>query len=356
MNRYSTRPVKPQHRNAGCQLFILYFCCVENLPLKQLIKTALFTAPMIAVTYCTPMYIFKAVPFGFFTLLPLFTVPILIAWFLNIFLLAKVKAPWTRTYIRTIIISLFMFGFSGVMIYVINPPIKLDSSYVTMVRIVNILSINSIIYVLIDLTLTKENKNKIELENANLKIVKLEADYKLLKDQINPHFLFNALSTAKSLIKPQPELAEEYIIRLSDFLRASINNNKKTITLNEELQLCTDFVALNKIRFGKALNFETDLPADAGAGFVPHFALLSLIENAIKHNAFTLESPLNISISIQQDMLEVRNNRKEKFIMETSTGTGLNNLNERYKLVSGKEIIVNESSGYYSVKIPVLKN
>lgn len=312
---------------------------------------------MIAVTYCTPFYILKVLPgLSFFVLWPIFTMPILIAWFLNILLLAKVKARWSKTYARTILISLFMFGLSGTLIWIIQPPIGIDDSYVTLIRIVNILSVNSIIYALIDLTLTKENKNQIELENANLKIVKLEADYKLLKDQINPHFLFNALSTAKALIKPQPEIAEEYIVRLSEFLRASINNNRKTITLKEELQLCTDFVALNKIRFGKALNFECELSIDASSNFVPHFALLSLIENAIKHNAFTPDAPLMISLSMDQDMIEVKNNRKAKFIMETSTRTGLNNLNERYKLISEKEIIVIESPDHYSVKIPVLKN
>ena len=261
---------------------------MEKLPVKQLIKTALITAPLIAVIYCTPFYIFKVIPnLSIFLIFPLFTVPMLIAWFLNIGLLVFVKTPWSKTYIRTIITIIIMFGISEIVTRLFNPFVTLDGTSVLIVRIVNVTSVNSIIYVLIDLTITKENKNKIELENANLKIVKLEAEYKLLKDQINPHFLFNALSTAKALIKSQPSLAEEYIVRLSDFLRASIKNSKKTISLKEELDLCKDFVSLSQIRFGKGLNVEYILPIDQTSNFVPYFALLSLIENAIKHNTLT---------------------------------------------------------------------
>lgn len=330
---------------------------MEKLPIKQLIKTALITAPLIAVIYCTPFYIFKVIPnLSFFFILPLFTIPMLISWFTNIAILHFIKAKWTKTFIRVIVVSTLMFGLSEIATRIVNPFIRLDVASVLLVRIVNVLSVNSIIYVLIDLTLTKENKNKIELENANLKFVKLEADYKLLKDQINPHFLFNALSTAKALIKAQPALAEEYIIRLSDFLRASIKNNKKTISIKEELQLCNDFVALNQIRFGKALTIEYSLPINIENNFVPYFAILSLIENAIKHNTFTTESPLNISVTTDGNTIEIKNNKKTKFVLEESTKTGLTNLNERYKLISGKELNINETETFYSVRIPILKN
>lgn len=330
---------------------------MENLPTKQLIKTALITAPLIAVIYCTPFYIFKVVPnLSFFVLLPLFTIPMLFAWFINIAFLYFVKARWSKTFIRTIVIALLLFGFSQIVISIINPLVSLDSTSILIVRIVNIISVNSIIYVLIDLTLTKENKNKIELENASLKFVKLEADYKLLKDQIKPHFLFNALSTAKALIKNQPQLAEEYIIRLSDFLRASIKNNKKTVSIKEELQLCNDFVALNQIRFGKAFTIEYTLPINQENNSVPYFAILSLIENAIKHNTFTVESPLHISLTTDGETIQVKNNKKPKFVLEETTKTGLNNLNERYKLVARKEITIHDTENYFSVKIPILKN
>ena len=248
-----------------------------------------------------------------------------------------------------------MFGVSEIVTTIILPLINIESSSILLARLVNIISVNTIIYVIIDLIITKENKNKIELENANLKMVKLEAEYKLLKDQINPHFLFNSLSTAKALIKKQPELAEEYIVRLSDFLRASIKNNSKTIPLKEELQFCKDFIALNQIRFGKALIIEYTIPIDQNEKFVPYFSLLSLIENAIKHNTFTIENPLIIYITADENNMEVKNNKSAKFILEETTKTGLMNLNKRYKLISEKEILINETESYYSVKIPILK-
>ena len=329
---------------------------MEKLPLRQLIKTAIITTPLVAFTYCTPFYIFQVLPnLSFFIILPLFTIPISITWILNILFVAKIKAKWVQTLIRPLLISVLMFGISGVVIAVVHPFTKVDPFYVNMMRVVNILSVNLIVYVLVDLTITKENKNKMQLENANLKIIKLEADYKLLKDQINPHFLFNALSTVKSLIKEQPELADEYIVRLSDFLRASIKNTQKTVSIKEELELCNDFISLNKIRFGKAIQFECDIKIDPNQNFVPYFAFLTLIENAIKHNAFSIEEPLTITITFDGDKIEVRNNKKNKFVLGTSSKTGLQNLNERYKLVSGKQIEIVDTDHFYSVKLPILK-
>lgn len=309
-----------------------------------------------AIIYATPLYIFKVIPFAQNVLIyPLVTIPILIAWLLNIVLLVLVPAPWTKSVLRALVVCLLMFAVSGLVIHLISPLVLLSEASILMVRVVNIISVNAIIYVLIDLTLTKENQNKIELENANLKLVKLEADYKLLKDQINPHFLFNALATAKALIKPKPELAEEYIVRLSEFLRLSINNTKKTVPLAEELQLCIDFITLNQIRFGAAIVLENKISADINNYFVPYFSLLTLIENAIKHNTLSIENPLRIFLTAEPEMLELRNTRNPKFVLDKSTKTGLLNLNERYKLITNKEIQVVETENYFSVKIPILK-
>ncbi|MFL5765271.1 MAG: sensor histidine kinase [Bacteroidia bacterium] len=316
---------------------------------------ALLTAPLIAIIYVTPIYILNGMPdMSYFVMLPIFTMPILIAWFLNILFIFLIDKPWVLSYWRTLIICTLMFLVSGIVVMYVRPSVRVSDAGITLIRIVNILSVNSIIYVLIDLILTKENKSKIELENANLRIVTLEAEFKSLKDQINPHFLFNALSTAKALVKQQPQLAEDYLIKLSDFLRASINNDHKTVSLKDELQLCKDFVSLNQIRFGKALQAEYSMPANVSEAYIPYFAIVSLLENALKHNSLTPDAPLKISIAMQGNMLEVRNNKNVKFIMEAPSKTGLQNLNERYKLISGKEITIKETDNEFIVLIPIL--
>ncbi len=248
-----------------------------------------------------------------------------------------------------------MYTISFFVFYIIAPELKVQRTTIEIIRFTNILAINSIIYVLADLIITKENKNKFALENAHLKLANLEAEYKLLKDQINPHFLFNALSTAKALIKKQPQLAEEYIVRLSEFLRASINNNKKTVPLKEELALCREYISLNKIRFGEAILFENNLVIDPDNYSVPYFSILSLIENAIKHNTFTVENPLRINASNTEDFIEIKNNKQLKFVLEDSPKTGLKNLNDRYKLLNATEISIQETEQYYSVKIALIK-
>ncbi|MBL7912761.1 MAG: histidine kinase [Bacteroidia bacterium] len=330
---------------------------MESVPTKQLIKTAFGTAPIMGLMLITPVFILTngLHHFNFFVLWTGVTCAITFAWMFHIALLTFIKQQWAKTWKRLILISGLMYGVSFIVFSIVDPQLKIDRLNVEIIRLINILAVNTIIFVLSDLILTKENKNKFALENAKLKLANLEAEYKLLKDQINPHFLFNALSTAKALIKKQPVLAEEYIIRLSEFLRASINNNRKTISLKEELTLCNEYVALNKIRFGEALKYKTNVTVDMENYAVPYFSILSLIENAIKHNTFTTEAPLNITVSTFDNYLEVTNNRQVKFVLEDSPKTGLKNLNDRYKLLNIGEIVVKETDSEFSVKITMIK-
>jgi two-component system LytT family sensor kinase len=329
---------------------------METLPVKQLIKTAFITAPLMALMLITPVFILTGFEeINFFALWALVSTAVTVSWMVNIGLIVFIKGKWVRTWLRILLCSSFMIVISYIVFFLVDHKFKVDSYKIDIIRTVNILAVNTIIYMLIDLTITRENKNKMALENANLKLVYLESEYKLLKDQINPHFLFNALSTAKALVKQKPLLAEEYIVKLSDFLRASINNNRKTVSLKDELALCYDFISLNQIRFGKALQFECDIQTDADNHFVPYFSLLSLLENAVKHNQFTVETPILIQLLANDEEVVVKNNRQAKFRLEDSPKTGLKNLNERYKLLTGTEISIEETANEFLVRIKLLK-
>ncbi len=330
---------------------------MEPIPTKQLIRTAIGTAPIMALMLVTLLFLLtnELHHYNFFFLWAGITIAISFAWMVNIAFLVYVNQQWTRTWIRIFIVGSILYGISFVVLNFILPILSISRTNIEIIRITNILAVNTFIYVLTDLILTKENKNKYALENANLKLANLEAEYKLLKDQINPHFLFNALNTAKALIKKQPQQAEEYIIHLSAFLRASINNTRKTVPLKEELALCNEFISLNEIRFGKALQFENKLTIDVEKYSVPYFSILSLIENAIKHNIFTLENPLHITITGNDHYLEVKNNKQVKFVLEDSPKSGLKNLNDRYKLLNTDEIVIHETDSLFSVQIALLK-
>jgi len=213
---------------------------------------------------------------------------------------------------------------------------------------------NLIVYMIMNYVILIHNKAKLELENAQLKMKNMEAAYLQLKNQIQPHFLFNALNTLKSLIKKQPVTAEEYLKHLSDLLRRTISQNQEnTVSLTDEMQLCTDYIELQKTRFGESLNFSSDIPENI-KGFIPGFAIQQLLENAIKHNAFTTDKPLFIDIYYSNGTITVRNNKQKKSFSEGSTGTGLMNLSERYKIISGDDIIINDSEDVFSVTIKIL--
>jgi len=213
---------------------------------------------------------------------------------------------------------------------------------------------NLIIFIFMNYIILIHNKAKLELENTQLKMKNMEATYLQLKNQIQPHFLFNALNTLKSLIKKQPTTAEEYLKHLSDLLRRTISQNQEsTVSLSDEIQLCTDYIELQKTRFGDSLKFSSNIPENM-EGFLPGFAIQQLLENAIKHNAFTTEDPLYIDITNNNGTITVCNNKHKKSFSEESTGIGLMNLSERYKIISGDDIIIKDSEDSFSVTIKIL--
>ena len=215
----------------------------------------------------------------------------------------------------------------------------------------------SIIYILHNFIILDNWKNQVELENSRLKSINADTVNLLLKQQIQPHFLFNALNVLKTLIKRKPEVAEEYLISLSDFLRASVNQNRKSLaTLKEELKICVDYMDMQKIRFGDAIDFKIEISPDElnDGGLLPVFSLQPLVENAIKHNNFTEESPLKIRVLKRDEWLEISNNSQPKINVIESSGVGLDNLEERYRILSGDPLQIQSDGAVFSVKIKIL--
>lgn len=214
----------------------------------------------------------------------------------------------------------------------------------------------TMVYFLHNFITLQNLKVNVDLENSRLRSIHAETVNQLLKQQIQPHFLFNALNILKSLIKKQPDLAEEYLISLSDFLRASVNQNKKTVScLKDELKICIDYMEMQKIRFGEAVNFNISDIKNADKLFLPAFSLQPLVENAIKHNGFTNAIPLTISIFEKDHWVYVKNNLQPKKNVQESTGNGLSNLTERYRLLSGDPIQIEETEESFIVKLKVLE-
>jgi two-component system, LytTR family, sensor kinase len=176
-----------------------------------------------------------------------------------------------------------------------------------------------------------------------------------LKSQVNPHFLFNSLNTVSSLIHSKPEKAEEFINNLSSVYRYILENGQKDkVPLQSELDLINRYFDLHRVRDEEKILLSIDY-SDAGDYQILPVSLQILLENAIKHNIATRENPLKISISFEDQHIIVKNNLQKKASQLKSTGIGLKNLAERIRLISGKDLIIEETNDFFLVKIPLLK-
>ncbi|AKD04991.1 hypothetical protein PKOR_20240 [Pontibacter korlensis] len=291
------------------------------------------------------------------------TVLMLTLWIMNIFLYARFQAfrakEQTKSVLRYITSYVLMFALISSYYLVLGyfAPNPYHYGRVLFIPFIAGLTNNTIVLVMLDLVVLQRKKALVELENAQLKMSSIQAQHQHLKHQLQPHFLFNSLNTLKTLIKRRPLEAEEYLVRLSEFLRASLTpGSRDTIALRDELKLCVDYLEMQKVRFKNAFHYEIDVPEELlETAFVPIFSLQLLAENAIKHNGFTVEEPLYIYISYNDDgYLEVRNNKKAKSISEPSSGIGLKNLRERYMVLSEKDIAIFDTEKYFSVQLPIL--
>ena len=175
-----------------------------------------------------------------------------------------------------------------------------------------------------------------------------------LRNQINPHFLFNSLNTLSSLVATKPDLAENFIIKFSGIYRYILENIKKDrVPLNTELDFVFDYFELHKIRDEDKILLRMDR-TNADKFWIPPVSLQILVENAIKHNMATREKPLHISIYIKDNQIIVKNDLQKKAQQLASNKIGLKNLNERIRLISNKELIIEETSTDFTVKMPLL--
>jgi len=216
--------------------------------------------------------------------------------------------------------------------------------------------INTLITLLHNSVLLYEHKMYTELELSRLKAANAEAMNLALKQQIHPHFLFNALNTLKALYHKDTEVADDYIVHMANFLRASIYHHSANISkLKDEVDLLCDYLEMQRIRFGTALDCKITLsPETLEEYYLPSFSLQPLLENAIKHNNLTQQLPLKVTIIQNEEWLVISNNLQKKNVMAASTHYGLANLAERYRLCSGDEIIIQEEKTLFSVSIKLL--
>ena len=215
--------------------------------------------------------------------------------------------------------------------------------------------INLTIYMFLHLLYQSYNAQLMGIEMERIKADNIGAQYELLKQQVNPHFLFNSLNTLKSMVEIGDEHVADFILKLSDFYRFTLENRKMNLTpLSEELQILNAYLFLLKARFEEGINISFNIPESYNATYIPPFTLQLLVENCIKHNVISLDQPLNIKLYTDGDLLVIENELQLKNIPESSTRMGLENINERYRHLTGKKIEVLSDEQVFKVKLPII--
>lgn len=349
-----------------------------RFPLKELINYSLALSLSIAVFVALIIYshdldlvssISRGIASGF-VLLCTSTVSIaLIVFFERRRPFASNRPRWLRLLLGSFVSTVIMLSYHFLLLWgeqhgVIPDNLRVSAEMralqpwqVLLLISIASLMVYGLVYLLHNFILLHYLKTRTELEVSLLRSANAETTNELLRQQTQPHFLFNALNVLKSLIKQNPKTAEAYLLRLSDFLRSSLSQQKRGLaTVREELKLCQDYMEMQRIRFGDALSYTVDVPDDYLDGALPFFSLQPLAENAIKHNKLTEEEPLRIRVEAKDGLITVKNSLQRRAIVEESTGCGLANLSERYRLFSGDHIRISDDDKTFSVTLGIRMN
>ena len=205
---------------------------------------------------------------------------------------------------------------------------------------------------------SSESLTEARTQVINLQKENLQSQFDVLKQQVNPHFLFNSLNVLTSLIKLEPDLAEKFSEHLSKVYRYVLENkDHELVDMNTELKFLEAYIFLLKIRFVDKLIVNIDIPESKRYYQVIPLAMQLLIENAIKHNTMSKSNPLQIDIFIdKQNFLNIVNNLQERPSQIISTGIGLKNIQNRYLLLNNTEPVFEKTETQFIAKVPLVKN
>lgn len=206
---------------------------------------------------------------------------------------------------------------------------------------------------------TNNEKKDIKIAHEKLKKENVTAQFEALKQQLNPHFLFNSLSSLSSMIKQDHEASAEFVMRLSHVYRYLLNHNKdNVVALEQEMNFIEAYLFLLRSRFGQNLNVIISIPKQYHKQYgIPALSIQLLVENAIKHNIISSSKPLTIKIEVVSDKLYISNNiqLRSNPAVEESNGIGLGSINRRYELLINEHIEVLKTNDVFTIKLPLIK-
>ena len=274
------------------------------------------------------------------------------------------KLPWQKSVLKRILIQLstsipYTIATIYFSLYIFNSYIckyPEEQHLNFLVPSISIGVITSIIILLVEIGAQffinwKKSLIEIEKHKAETSQVQLQN----LKNQINPHFLFNNLSVLSSLVYSDQDKAVDFINQLSKVYRYVLENRESELaTLDSEMTFIDSYIFLLQIRFQKNIQFDISIEKELLTLLLPPMSLQILVENAIKHNEISSEQPLNIKLFTEKNYLVVQNNFQLRKNHEPSSKTGLQNIKDRYEFFTKEEVEILQSEKFFTVKIPLL--
>ena len=271
---------------------------------------------------------------------------------------------WHNKPIQKVLILLFSIAFYTIPISIlllvgwynffaggaVNWNVVWNSTFIILIAVIFITHVYETVF------LVKETESEM-LKNEQLERTRAEAELEALKNQIDPHFIFNSLNTLSHLIEAKPRKAKLFNDNLADVYRYILQNKARSLVLlKEEMIFLENYFSLLKIRFEKAVELRIMVSDEEMDHYlIPPISLQILVENAIKHNEFSEMIPLHISIELVNEQLIIHNPVRKKNLRKPSSRIGLQNLQERYRLTTSKEIVIKEEEKEFIVILPVLR-
>lgn len=280
-------------------------------------------------------------------------------WYFNIFLLSRQPEGKRRqSFSYSKLLGSLSFGL--LVMFVLAWVQQLILSHIDfgptmlMVEVRGIL-INLVFYLFLNLLQQNYQNQHVHMELERIKSDNLAAQYEILKQQVNPHFLFNSLNTLKAMVETADKDSVDFILKLSNFYRFTLESRKlDLIQVKEEMQIVDAYLFLQKARFDGGFVFVSDLTERSMNTLIPPFTLQLLIENAIKHNVVSLQRPLQIRLYEDGEYIALENVLQPKKGDVNSTGVGLKNISSRYDHLLEKQIIICSDESTFSVELPLI--
>lgn len=291
------------------------------------------------------------------------TIAIILGWIVQVFTLGGERSSG-RKHFKTLVSIVLSVVLIAAISYLIRlalpeyffPPEKVTGYARLVQRLMGAFFATMLCYVVYSNVDTADKLQRTMIENEQFKQAHLRAQLLSLKQQISPHFLFNSLSTLKTMSNDTE--TKSFVIQLANVYRYLLNSNTGDVSrLSEELRFIDSYLYILRHRFEEALRVSVNIPDSYHQFLIPPLSLQLLIENAVKHNALSPEKPLCISIEVNdKHELLVTNCLQPKRVAEESTGLGLQNIRDRYQLLFNKTIGVVCSEESFTVSLPLISN